>query len=73
MEVFVAYEKHGTSIHAQATTILNRRIREGYWYDDETVQNAMRALIQGEEAAWQFLDSRSDHEYEAVERQLVEE
>jgi hypothetical protein len=70
-EVIVAHEKHGTFTYATAVGLLKRRLDEGYWYYDDDANAAFKALQGGEQTAWEFLESRSDHEYEYVELQEV--
>jgi hypothetical protein len=71
MTVIVASEKHGTVLYATASALLSRRIRDDYWYDADETARAKHALGRGEREAWIFLDSRSDYEYEYVEKQEV--
>lgn len=73
-EVILAHEKHGNSVYGSALGLLERRVQDGYWYDGEDAENAQAVLDSGsEKAAWVFLQSRSDYEYEYVERQEVTE
>lgn len=62
-----AHEKHGTFVYESALGLLQRRIEDGYWYYDED-EKAAEAATASEDAAWRFLDSRSDYEYEYVEQ-----
>lgn len=75
--VIVAHEKNGTFLYASALDLLRERVAAGYWYENWDDGNprhewATRAqAITSETAAWSFLLARSDHEYEAVEKQWV--
>lgn len=87
MNVILAYGKQGTEVWASALALLKRRLDEGYWYDDEdaslrlkadpaepvTEAEVARRIVgrENESAAWRFLQRRSDHEYEGVERVRV--
>lgn len=73
-EIIVAHEKHGTFTYASALGLLRQRVADGYWYDyPEGEQKRAEAIVAegNEEKAWRFLESRSDHEYEDVEKQVV--
>lgn len=69
-EVIVAHSKHGTFVYASALTLLRERVEDDFWYDDpeeyEWIINS-----NDEAAAWNFLKSRSEHEYEYVEKQQL--
>lgn len=71
-EIIIAHEKHGTTTYSHATTLLNQRICDGYWYYGEDAEAAEQALEGGEDTAWAFLEARSDYEYEGVELQEVQ-
>jgi hypothetical protein len=71
-EVIVAHEKHGTFTYSSALVLLKQRVDDGWWYYDNDLQRAKALVAAGdEENAWRFLESRSDHEYEMVEKQVV--
>lgn len=70
-EVIVAHEKNGTFLYASAENLLRMRIKQGFWYNGEDAKLAEMALSNGEDAAWEFLKSRSDYEYESVELDVL--
>ena len=72
MDVLLAYDKHGTFVYSDALALLKVRVDQGYWYDGEDAAEAEDILRQqSENKAWDFLRERSDHEYEDVEWQTV--
>lgn len=70
-QVIVAYGKHGTFVYGNSLALVKERAEDG-WYDDpekyEWIVNS-----NDEQAAWNFLKSRREHEYESVEIQTVQE
>lgn len=71
-EVIIAHGKHGDALYATALGLLKQRVEEGYWYDDPSEYEWIIAS-NDEQAAWSFLDSRSEYEYEGVEAAVVHE
>lgn len=67
--VVLAYAKHGVETYDSAVALLRERLEEGYWYDATETALAEEAM-ERESAAWEFLESRSDYEYERVEKQV---
>jgi hypothetical protein len=69
--VIIAHEKHGTFGYTSALELLDQRVvREPYWYAGDALTRAKEILAsQDEDAAWRFLSSRRDYEYEYVEKQ----
>lgn len=81
MKVIVAHEKHGTFTYHSALTLLSLRLEDGYFYDNwddgnpehQWEDRAKQVLTaDDEDKAWAFLQERSDHEYEYVEKQEVQ-
>lgn len=73
-QVILAYTNHGVIPYASATALLKSRIKDGYWYEDEDLEEAQKALSYGNDAsAWKFLSSRSDYEYEGVQIAWVQD
>lgn len=70
--IIVAHEKHGTFTYSTALGLLGQRFQDGYWYDDAAQEKARLILAErSERKAWHFLEGRSSHEYEYVERQEI--
>lgn len=78
MQVLVLEEKHDTrlvaadDLPAAALNVLSERVEDGYWYYGEAAERAKNILATGDgDAAWRFLLSRCDAEYEYVELKEV--
>ena len=73
-DVYIADDEAG--FNAKALELLTQRVNDGYWYDDwndgndnhQWLTRANAIVQEGDgEKAWDFLESRSDFEYEWVE------
>ena len=72
--ILIVEEKHGTyyydastaeALEAASAFIVAQRLEDGYWYvEDGEAQRAADTIDTG--AAWNFLRSRADYEYEYV-------
>lgn len=84
MDVIIAHEKHDDNriiraedgtIGSAALLLLKERIADGYWYDEDDEEHglpiATAAIEKGGAAAWEFLESRRDYEYEWVEERRI--
>jgi hypothetical protein len=86
-EIIILSEKHGDRYlkvepnkEAVALEILRERVADGYWYENwgDDPQNQWETDAQNiididdGVAAWEFLQERSDHEYEGIYIQRLE-
>ena len=72
--VYVGYEKNDTAVYATPLAAVVARIDSTYEYEDqEVLLEAFKVVaMQDQGKAWKFLMSRSDYEYERIDRvQLV--
>lgn len=62
------YVVTGDSLAAAALKLLRQRVEQGFWYDGDAAERAATIVHDEDgEAAWAFLDARSNYEYEHVQ------
>lgn len=60
------------TIDSAALILLEQRVLDGFWYDGYEQEYAQDIVNKKDgDAAWSFLDSRRDYEYERVEAGVV--
>ncbi len=68
--VYVHHSKMGPDVYDSALACLKSLVQWGM-YEGEVQDRAKNAMSRGERASWQWLESRKDHEYERVSRELL--
>lgn len=64
------YDATGDNLYDAAYKIFKARYDEGYWYSDgDTADFDLELIIETRNgtAAWEFLDFRTDYQYEGVQ------
>lgn len=71
--VYIGHDKNGPLIFSSPLAVVRYRLSTTYQYAGDLVHTqALRIAANGtERAAWVFLNSRRDHEYEGVDVQKV--